>query len=291
MNRIQHLLILLLVLCGSAASAQWRPAANLTVFSEDGLRFYLVLNGQRYNDIPQTHVRVEGLPSTYYNCKIIFEDSRIQPLSKNRLMTADVDNVLQDVTYRIKRDNKGRNVLRFYSFVPVTQNMPRPAGCAVYSFGKPNVMIGVRGGGRDDRDYNDRPGMNININDDDDDNGRGYRSDNRYNNDRNGNGRGGARCNTAMSRDRFEAARRSVSDSKFEDTRLSMARQLLSGNCMSAVQVAAICGVFNFEESRLDFAKYAYNYCVDPQNYFEVSRAFTFESSKTELNNYIQGSR
>lgn len=77
---------LLLMGLNSVVSAQFLPTANLTIFSEDGNKFYLILNGERQNDEPQTNIRIEELPQPYYNCKIIFEDKSMKEISKNMLM-------------------------------------------------------------------------------------------------------------------------------------------------------------------------------------------------------------
>ena len=101
----------------------------------------MILNGEKYNDVAQTNIRIEELPNPYYNCKVIFEDKTLPAISKNALMLADANGVMQDVTYRIKKDNKGKPVLRFFSFVPAQQNMLRPTNCTTYRFGNPNSII------------------------------------------------------------------------------------------------------------------------------------------------------
>jgi hypothetical protein len=45
--------------------------------------------------------------------------------------------------------------------------------------------------------------------------------------------------------------------------------------------------LFSFEDSRLDFAKFAYKNCINKGNYFEVNQAFSFESSVDNLNQFI----
>lgn len=47
---------------------------NLVVFSETGDRFYLVLNGLKYNEKPETNVKVTNLNATNYKAKILFEN-------------------------------------------------------------------------------------------------------------------------------------------------------------------------------------------------------------------------
>jgi hypothetical protein len=327
MTRTKHFLMLALLLCSISSVAQWVPTANLTVFSENGAKFFLVLNGERYNDVAQTNIRIEELPNPYYNCKIIFEDKSLPEISKNALMLTDANGVMQDVTYRIKKDNKGKNVLRFYSFVPAQQNMVRPANCATYRFGAPNMLVGAapHSVGTTTTTIQQTTinpatnvnvslggvGMNVNITDpvyggstttttttttrsntySDDGFDDDYQVNDNRNNRRNdaGGRRGG--CNVAMSNANFDEAKRTVANNGFDETRLSTAKQIIASNCLNTNQIVSLLKIFSFEESKLDFAKYAYDYCTDRNNYFKVSNAFSFESSKTELNNYTQSMR
>lgn len=326
MTRITQLLLVLLTMITSSANAQWVPTANLTIFSEDGAKFFIVLNGERYNDVAQTNIRIEELPNPYYNCKIIFEDKSLPDITKNALMLADADGVMQDVTYRIKKDNKGKNVLRFFSFVPAQQNMLRPANCATYRFGAPNRLLGatpMQGGATTTTTIQQTTmspasnvnvsvggiGINMNINDPliggattttttTTTRSTGFVEDDfAYDNQPQGNGRRNANsnrrggCNMAMSNADFEDAKRTIANSSFDETRLSTAKQIAASNCMNTNQIVAMLTLFSFEASKLDFAKYAYDYCLDRNNYYKVSNAFTFESSKKELTDYVQGMR
>jgi hypothetical protein len=72
--------------------AQPAPTANLTIFSEDGNKFFLILNGERQNNVAQTNIRVEELVQPYYSCKVIFEDKALGEISKSVLMVRDADN-------------------------------------------------------------------------------------------------------------------------------------------------------------------------------------------------------
>lgn len=96
-------------------------------------------------------------------------------------------------------------------------------------------------------------------------------------------------CYSAMAPDAFASAKNSISSKSFEDTKLSMAKQIASSNCLSSSQVKEIMGLFSFEDSKLTFAKFAYGRVVDKNNYFMVNDAFTFSSSSDELNEFIQG--
>jgi hypothetical protein len=60
---------------------------------------------------------------------------------------------------------------------------------------------------------------------------------------------------------------------------------------MFVSQVKQVMLLFTFEETRLDFARFAYDHTYDIGNYFMVNDAFTFETSIEELNAYIQSRR
>ncbi|HPA31317.1 MAG TPA: DUF4476 domain-containing protein, partial [Bacteroidia bacterium] len=85
----------------------------------------------------------------------------------------------------------------------------------------------------------------------------------------------------------FSDLKQSISSKSFEDSKMTIAKQVLRNNCLFTSQVKELMGLFTFEESKLDFAKYAYDFTYDIGNYFKVNDMFTFESSIDDLNNYI----
>ena len=85
----------------------------------------------------------------------------------------------------------------------------------------------------------------------------------------------------------FDDAVRIISDESFDEKRLDVAKRIIASNPMSARQVANICKIFSFEANRLEFAKFAYGFCVDRNRYFLVEETFNFSASKDELNDYI----
>ena len=57
---------------------------------------------------------------------------------------------------------------------------------------------------------------------------------------------------------------------------------------MTADQIKEICKLFSFESNALEFAKTAYTRCINPEKYYVVNRAFKYEASKRELDEYIR---
>ena len=42
-----------------------QSTSNLVIFSEDGYKFFIILNGIRQNEVAQTNVKVMGLNQPY----------------------------------------------------------------------------------------------------------------------------------------------------------------------------------------------------------------------------------
>jgi len=95
-------------------------------------------------------------------------------------------------------------------------------------------------------------------------------------------------CDWPMSEYDFSMAKNSIESKSFEDSKLTLAKQVFDSKCMLCIQVKEIMKLFSFEESRLEFAKYAYGYTYDLSNFYIVNDAFSFESSIDELNKYIR---
>lgn len=86
----------------------------------------------------------------------------------------------------------------------------------------------------------------------------------------------------------FNEAKATIESKGFEETKLTVAKQIGDNNCFSVAQVKAVMGLFGFEETRLDFAKYAYDHTHDIGNYYKVNDAFSFSSSIDELSTYLK---
>jgi hypothetical protein len=104
-------------------------------------------------------------------------------------------------------------------------------------------------------------------------------------------GSGTSGCAGPMSAQTFAAAQKTISNQGFDESRLKIAKQAISANCMSVAQIAQVLTIFGFEETKLDFAKYAYDYTSDPKNYFMLNDSFGFSSSVDELEEYLSTKR
>jgi hypothetical protein len=95
-------------------------------------------------------------------------------------------------------------------------------------------------------------------------------------------------CTVAASASDFATGKNSIKAQSFSDSQLKVAKTFTKNNCLSAAQIKEIMGMFSFEESKLDYAKYAYDFCVDKKNYYMLSDAFSFSSSSDDLNEFLE---
>ncbi len=98
-------------------------------------------------------------------------------------------------------------------------------------------------------------------------------------------------CSTPMSDADFDSAKESVNTGGIDDTKLKIAKQVVDANCMSTEQVKEMMELLSFEKAKLDLAKYGYSRVTDKRNYYKINEALTFESSKTELDTYINSAK
>ncbi len=78
-----------------------------------------------------------------------------------------------------------------------------------------------------------------------------------------------------------------IRSKSFDSSRLLIAKEALRTQPMTSRQIAEIIDLLTFDSSRLEFAKYAYQYVTNPSYYYLTYDKFTFESSVTELIDYI----
>ncbi len=298
---MKKILIIITLILSTFTFAQ---ESSLTVFSETGETFYLFLNNIRQNEYPEVNVKIDGLTSKYYQAKIIFANKNFKTLNKSYLNVVDVDNKNGEVTYKIKENRKGKLVLRFYSFTPYNDILPLNDGITVIHYNTnpmpeissittiqttttttngngDNINVGVNIGGVN-------IGLDVNINDGNSNSTTTTTTTTTSNHIEN---------NTiieevidcyTISHSDFNSALKSIENKNFSDSKLILAKQVAKHNCLTAMQIKKIIMLFTFEDTKLEFAKYAYPFCYNPENYWKVNDAFEFESTIEELNDFIK---
>jgi hypothetical protein len=301
-----------------ASIGMYAQQGNLVIFSDEGSKFFVVVNGLRVNDQAQSNVRVTGLNADYVNTKIVFENELTPDIEKKTLMLVRGE----EITYIVKKNKKGETVLNYYSQVALNQAPVNNANqqTIVYSNVPPNNGVVIRTGNGTSTTTTTTTtttgttdvvnanvgiggvGMNVTIYDSNGGvvNGSSTTSTttttysstttdgNNYNN---GTTTYNNNCIYGMSESDFRSAKSSISSSSFDDTKEKTFKQVVSSKCVNTAQVKEMLQLFSFEDTKLDMAKYAYNYVVDPSNYYTINDIFTFDSNKDELSNYVMTNR
>ena len=214
-------------------------------------------------------------------------------------MVVDVDNRWGEFVYRIKDTRRGKK-LRFFSFTPFQAIVPPPPNVVLMHHNTQplppigtvdqtttttttgpgeNINVGVNVGGTD-------MGVGINVN-------SGNTTTTTTTTTQTISGHPGGQvvvaddgCYAMAQRD-FAQALASIQNKTFDDSKLTLARQIAKNNCLTAAQITQIMQQLTYEEDKLDFAKFAYPLSFDPENYWKVNSAREFESTIEELDEYI----
>ncbi|MDX2002295.1 MAG: DUF4476 domain-containing protein [Chitinophagales bacterium] len=292
--------------------------SNYIFFTENGEQFYVVVNGIRQNEKPETNVMVRNINAMAIKVRIIFADTTLGVVDK----MIPVPELPVEMTLNIKRDKAGKFQVRYMGEVPIAQAPPAPAGRTVVVYNTEpmppiqqttvtttTTTTGTTGLPNDQVNVNMNVGgfgVNINVND----NLNQQTTQTTYTQTTTTTTStppptttttqptyqmpgysGPVGCPWPMSGPDFEGAKNSIASKSFEDSKLTIAKQIFDNNCLLSSQVKQIMLLFSFEDSRLDFAKYAYGRTYDIGNYYKVNDAFTFESSIDDLNQFIQSTR
>jgi hypothetical protein len=128
-----------------------------------------------------------------------------------------------------------------------------------------------------------------------DDDNRGRNNNNTYDNNRNDDYNGQAGINSGyrglMTYKEFELLKDRIKQNTFEKGKLETAKSLTRENVLTSNQIAEITRMLNFDNNRLDYAKFAYDYAYDRENFTSVSDAMSFDKSRKELQKYVAGQR
>ena len=305
----------------TAAISNLLTAQNntLIIYSQDGFKFSVILNGICQNNEPATNVKITNLNATNYQAKIIFAN-KMPDLDQNvYVMFGGEPTQNTEYTYAIVK-GKDKYKMKMKSsapipmdesnaslpeqsvvvFTPVVRTTSRSTtSTTTNSMGSNSANLGMN-----------INGINMNVNVNDMNGGMGNGSTNSttttYSTSTTTTSGGGGMnqnnnstyvlqgyngdygCPYPMNERDFESAKASVNSKAFDASKLTLAKQIIGSNCMLCSQIKELMLLITFEQTRLDLAKFAWHHNLDKGNYYKLNDAFTFESSINELNKYTQ---
>ncbi len=294
---------------------------NLILFTEDGEKFQIVLNGIVQNVVPETNIKLTELPAPSYKCRIIFSNTQLGILDFNLYF----HETGEELTMLIKQNNSGEYVTRYVSSIPISQAPPDPQNQVQFVYSKRSrtetsttttVSQTTTTHSISSKPDSDEVNVHMRISDGtiSNVNPEGIDLQNEStpsgtitttttttrtvtktsssqdpitsNTDLIGYS-GPIGCSVPMRPEDFSTMKTSIASTDFESTRLSIAKQALGESCLLANQVREVLSLFVFENTKLEYAKFAYGHTYDIGNYYQVNDAFEFESSVEELDKFI----
>lgn len=90
-----------------------------------------------------------------------------------------------------------------------------------------------------------------------------------------------------VSPEKFKEIVSAIKEQNVESYKLDKAKSITKKHQLSSQQVADICRLFGVESYKLDYAKFAYDYTADKDNYFVVGKVFKVASYSRDLDKFI----
>jgi len=288
---------------------------NVIFFAETGENFTLLINGAKQNATPQSNVKVEGIQAEAIQVLITFEKSAPQ---LKQLLALEAD---REMTFAIKKNNKGAYVIRVLSVVDIpapsenlsisstqtatpSNSTSTPPSANNTNNNKSNgnnttteaLSLKISAG---TNEQNNSASINIEVG--------GVNTSIKTetisatitaspkpvsNSTTSSNATKETKemtpCATGMGAADYERAKKSIEAKSFAEEQLTICKQIIKVNCLTVAQVAGLMELFTFEEHKLSVAKMAYPKTIDQKNYYQLNDAFEFSASVDELNQFIE---
>lgn len=278
--------------------------SDVTVYSNDGVSFILEVNGVQQNATPATNVKVSDISLEFVSLRLLIDGK--SPVKKSLSLDKNTH-----VSLQLVMNNKGLYKLRFMGENAKEQAVATPNQTVVVYSQTPAVTQSVTTTTTTISESSTTPNESVNVSVNVDGESVSVSASSNGNVSSNNTVTTTETVSTTLSTNstvtessipetiETSAGCNEVSESdlnsflnsmqakSFEDSKLQVAKQLAKNNCLRADQIKSIMNGFGFEDTRLEFAKFAYPHCLDQNNYYKVNDAFEFELSIDELNEAI----
>lgn len=301
-NFISTAILCLLVLAGIAQNN------DFVFYTDNGDKFTLYLNNVKQNATAATNVKAENISGKSISVRVVFERSGVPTFSR----TMSVSSNDKEIKVQLVKGRENVYTMKTVSTTDRNHSSSNNNSTTVVKGSngsnetKDNGHGGNGGHGNNNGGHGNNNGGHGNNGHGNGGHGNGGYGNNNHGNGGYGNGgygNGGygnngywnngygptdnPRCHFPMQQNDFNSLRSQVRARYFDSSRMTVAKQACRYNCMTSDQIRDLCKEFAYESNRLDFAKYAFEYCYDRYRYYIVGQAFTYSSSVDQLNRYI----
>lgn len=237
---------------------------EVVFFSNTGEQFFVLMNGNFQNTYPSSNVSTNAWGNNVYNFKI---QSVTNQFTFDRSIMVKPNRRL---TYKIVRNYGG------YHFILQSDQPINGYYGNGYDYPYDQGQVNYQGCNHQNQQGNGHHHGHGNPHHQGGHNDQGVYYT----------GYGGNMYNV-MSDQEFIRLKQAIRNESFSDDQLRVAKLAAQNKRMKVSQIKEVARLFTFSKPQLDFAKAAYNNCVDKQNYYEVMDVFTFSSDKRKLEEFI----
>lgn len=232
------------------------PGATATFFSKKGESFQFIFDGRFVNRGSTNVIRLHDIPAGYHTAEFRIPGRRGVLVHRTK------------VFLEAGRQSEFMLQVIGYGHQALVHKVAEKPLRRVYPDRRPTLPRYPAPGTYGNNDY---PRGNDPYN-------RPEESDNEY---------GTEQCRDVLETRQVDRLLQTITAKNSESGKESIARQALSQNSVLSEDLKAILEQFQYESTRLNFAKFAYNATCDQRNFYVVNEAFTYDASIQELEDYI----
>lgn len=245
--------ILFVLLLG--LSLNTNAQVNINLFTEEGEKFVLFLNGIQQNNLAVSNIKVENISANVQKIKLVFDKKEIQDINQNLYYEKN-----KEYTYVIRNKNRKTKSIdnqKVSNYVFVVKLLDvKPIVAKKQAKGLPDDSM------MEYPDSNNLPQKLPAKNEE-------------------------LVC-TPMPISTLNDLIKQLKAQSFEDNKIKIVKQVLTNNCVSTAQVKKLMSEFNFDSNRLKIAKLCYAKTTDKTNYFTLNDAFLHSFTAEDLNDFIK---
>jgi hypothetical protein len=301
---------------------------DLVIFSNDGDKFTLILNGEKRNANPETRVKVSSLNLVRYKVKIVFDNNKFEDLDD----AITFNNNGYECVFGLEEKNKRKHTLVYVSSTLINPPLVNNDNSSLNNSNNTNTNTNnnTNSTSTNTTNYNSTSGSNtysssntgntsyssgntISLN-----NGLGVGVNNNGGvslKTKEGNLNLGPHnettavinvlgnainlhkapekvgCKSPMLPTQFDIAKKDITTPAEESEKVKAANQLMQNNCLVTAQVQEIMGLFSNDQTKFEFARDAYAHTSDLNNYHKLKDSFTSEAYKKDFHTYIESKK
>jgi len=244
-----RLAVVFFIFISSLSTAQ----NNLIILDENGQEFFLFIDGKQINDSVQAEVQATNIYDDTCNVKILFHDTTIPSFSAKVFLELNAKSVSKrDFTYSISHE-KGKEKLNFIS---VNYSQSDTTAKAQSPEAKIKSIFIAQAKQKEEQDRLNEI----------------YPSP--------------SPCIKIISDSLLQKNLKLLRDNHVDLIRMKDAKWFVSHNCINTVQLKKLISVFDYRNSKVKIAEFAYDYIEDHRNFLKVVDAMEFNSEKEELKKF-----